>query len=94
MRRLWIILISALLLAPATTSADTLLVDSINQNSAAANALPRPNRGMTMDQVERDFGAPVNKLPAVGQPPITRWIYADHTVYFEHNLVLTSVNKR
>lgn len=47
-----------------------------------------------MDQVERDFGAPVNKLPAVGQPPITRWIYADHTVYFEHNLVLTSVNKR
>ena len=94
MKSLWIPLISALLITPVPALADTLLVDSINQRSGAASGWPGVSRGMTMEQVERNLGAPVSKLPAVGQPPITRWIYAEHTVYFEHNLVLTSVGKR
>lgn len=94
MKSLWIPLISALLLTQVPAVADTLLVDSINQRSGAASGWPSVSRGMTMEQVERNLGAPVSKLPAVGQPPITRWVYAEHTVYFEHNLVLTSVRKR
>jgi hypothetical protein len=74
-------------IAPAT--ADTLLIDSMRQ----APDTQRPTRGMTMTQVEDQFGAPLNKVPAVGEPPISRWEYGDFIVYFEHNLVLHSVVK-
>ncbi|OYY54431.1 MAG: hypothetical protein B7Y53_06145, partial [Halothiobacillus sp. 28-55-5] len=46
--------------------------------------------GLSMHQITQKFGAPAKKLhaiPARGtkyQPPITRWIYPDFTVYFEH----------
>lgn len=50
-----------------------------------------PGRGMSMEQVEARFGAPSEKIPAVGEPPISRWVYSNFTVYFEHNLVLHSV---
>ena len=50
-----------------------------------------PGRGMHMDQVEARFGAPSEKLPPVGEPPITRWVYGNYTVYFEHDIVLHSV---
>ncbi|MGC8698209.1 MAG: hypothetical protein ACP5Q0_07005 [Halothiobacillus sp.] len=46
--------------------------------------------GLSMHQITNKFGAPAKKLhaiPARGtkhQPPITRWIYPDFTVYFEH----------
>jgi hypothetical protein len=30
-------------------------------------------------------------VPAVGEPPISRWEYTGYTVYFEHDLVLHSV---
>ena len=44
-----------------------------------------------MAQVESRWGTPQSRLQAVGDPPITRWIYGDFTVYFEHNLVIHSV---
>jgi hypothetical protein len=50
-----------------------------------------PGRGMHMDQVEARFGAPKEKIPAVGNPPITRWVYDNYTVYFERDIVLDSV---
>jgi len=50
-----------------------------------------PGRGMHMDQVEARFGAPLEKIPAVGEPPISRWVYSDYTVYFERDIVLDSV---
>jgi len=50
-----------------------------------------PGRGMHMDQVEARFGAPKEKIPAVGDPPITRWVYDNYTVYFERDIVLDSV---
>jgi hypothetical protein len=57
-------------------------------------AMSHPARLMTMDQVEAKFGAPVQKLDAVGEPPITRWLYDGYTVYFEHQLVLHTVMQR
>ena len=50
-----------------------------------------PGRGMTMEQVEERFGAPLKKNPAVGKPPITTWDYEKFTVYFEDRYVIHAV---
>jgi hypothetical protein len=39
-------------------------------------------------QVVRQLGQPIRKVPEVGEPPISRWVYENKTVYFENNLVL------
>ena len=79
----------------AGVQADVLLMDSINatpENSAAG--LQRPNRGASMNIVKGQFGEPQSMKAAVGEPPISRWIYPDYTVYFEHDLVLNVVVHR
>jgi len=50
-----------------------------------------PKRGLNMQTVEARFGAPTARSGAVGSPPITRWDYADFSVYFEHSLVVHAV---
>jgi hypothetical protein len=47
-----------------------------------------------MAQVERQFGAPTERVAAVGQPPITRWVYADKIVFFEYDHVVHAVALR
>ena len=54
---------------------------------------PQPARGALMKTVEKQFGAPAEKHPTVGKPPITRWDYPDYVVYFEYNMVLHTVMK-
>jgi hypothetical protein len=54
----------------------------------------RPTQGMSMAYVEQQFGAPEEKFAAVGEPPITRWQYAEFVVYFEHGTVLHAVVPR
>lgn len=56
---------------------------------AAATGVP--TRGQSMDAVLQHFGEPESRLPAVGSPPITRWIYPGFTVYFEHRWTIHSV---
>ena len=53
-----------------------------------------PTRGMTMAQVEARFGAPTQRYDAVGQPPITRWVYPAFVVYFEYQHVVHAVAVR
>lgn len=53
-----------------------------------------PVRGMSMREVERKFGPPLEKIPPVGRPPISRWVYRDYTVYFEYKYVIDAVIKR
>ncbi|MGA2398296.1 MAG: hypothetical protein ABSG30_09585 [Steroidobacteraceae bacterium] len=50
-----------------------------------------PARGMTMAQVASKFGDPVTKVPAVGNPPISRWEYPGFVVYFERDHVIHAV---
>lgn len=57
-----------------------------------AAAMNMPERGMTKTQVERQFGNPEQTRPAVGQPPISRWVYGDFTVYFEGDYTLHAVS--
>lgn len=52
-----------------------------------------PLRGKYKAEVEQSFGAPERKVPAVGEPPISRWVYADYVVYFEGAVVLYSVQR-
>lgn len=56
-----------------------------------AAAPEMPSRGMTMQAVELGFGAPAKVIDAVGEPPITRWVYEGYTVYFDRHHVIHSV---
>ncbi|MBO9663372.1 MAG: hypothetical protein J7520_10650 [Dokdonella sp.] len=81
---------ASLLASPV--QADTLKLDA-KASSAAAGM---PGRGLSMAQVERRYGAPLEKLPTAGgdaprHPPINRWRYQGYTVYFERNRVIHSV---
>lgn len=90
-------ILAALLCSCALTGAavaETIVVN--DQVQVRDSQLERPKRGATMDQVEKQFGAPANRHAAVGggsqqQPPITRWDYRDFSVFFEHDRVIDSV---
>jgi hypothetical protein len=75
------------LIASGPASADVLLIDSIE----SAPAMQTPRNGLSMTQVRQQFGDPAQEVPAVGEPPISRWEYTGYTVYFEDDLVLHAV---
>ncbi|MGD0490875.1 MAG: hypothetical protein ABSC32_04940 [Steroidobacteraceae bacterium] len=87
------VLMSAVLAAgtgiAGLTQADIVAVDSGIAVKASDGIAP--SRGMTMSQVASKFGAPVTKVPAVGNPPISRWEYPGFVVYFERDHVIHSV---
>jgi hypothetical protein len=90
-------ILSALLCGCALASAavaETIVVD--DQVQVRDSQLERPRRGVTMDEVEKRFGAPVTRHATVGgssehQPPITRWDYNGFAVFFERDKVIDSV---
>ena len=90
-------ILAALLCGCALASAavaETLVVN--DQVQVRESQLDRPKRGLTMDQVEKQFGAPATRHPTVGgssaqQPPITRWDYNGFSVVFERDRVIDSV---
>ncbi|MEL7535457.1 MAG: hypothetical protein AAFZ58_13595 [Pseudomonadota bacterium] len=77
------LLLTLLATAPATGLAQT--------PAGAVDGYDKPRRGMSMTSVERAFGAPETKRAAVGEPPITRWVYGNFTVYFEYDRVIHAV---
>ncbi len=81
------VLLAALL---ATAMAGPVVADSHNAGMSAE----RPSRGMSEQSVEARFGTPAAKVAAVGEPPISRWEYADFIVYFEYDKVIHAVNRR
>lgn len=61
-------------------------------DAPAAQARPdTPTRGMSKSEVERRFGAPTERVAAVGNPPISSWVYTNFVVYFEYDLALHAV---
>jgi outer membrane protein assembly factor BamE (lipoprotein component of BamABCDE complex) len=83
---------AALLIGSAlagSTVADTVVVN--DQVQVMPSQVDRPKRGTTMDEVEKHFGAPVNRHPTVGAPPITRWDYSNFSVFFEKDRVIDAV---
>lgn len=77
------------ILGQSTAHADRLLLGTAEQRNADSPV--SPVRGATMDQVKRHFGQPAQIFPAVGKPPITRWVYPQFVVYFERYRVIHSV---
>ena len=73
-----------------SASADTLDM----RDTSMAGTEGRPTRGMTQASVEAKFGSPQSKRPAVGDPPISRWEYANMVVFFEYDRVIHAVLKR
>ena len=86
---------AASLSAPAPARAETLLMQRVQQEQG----VPLPPRGMSMAQVERQFGAPASRLDPRGgdapqHPVINRWVYDRFTVYFEKDRVISAVVNR
>ena len=69
--------------------AETVVVD--DQVTVRQSSVERPARGVTMATVEAKFGAPQTRHPAVGKPAITRWDYANFSVFFEGERVIDAV---
>lgn len=90
-----VLILLACLLMPVTmvvnSHADTF---SIPNPSNSPEGVERPRRGMSMNEVLAEFGAPFEKKNPVGKPPITKWIYEKFTVSFEHEWVIHSSIKR
>jgi hypothetical protein len=89
-------ILAALLCGCALASAAVAEPIVVNEEvQVRASQLERPKRGITMDQVEKQFGAPVTRHATVGgaphQPPITRWDYNGFSVVFERDRVIDSV---
>lgn len=86
----------ALVIAAASSAqADVLLLDAISTAPPnSTDGVPRPRSGASMAQVSAQFGEPTSVKEAVGEPPITRWIYPGYTVYFEHQHVVNVVVHR
>ena len=75
-----------------STHGDNLLIHRVQQEKG----MNLPGRGMSMTQVERNYGAPLRKLAPRGgdskkHPQINRWDYSKFIVYFEHSHVIHSV---
>ncbi|HVT33728.1 MAG TPA: hypothetical protein VHE32_13850 [Rhodanobacteraceae bacterium] len=86
-------LLAAFFMTSAPVHADTF---DVRRNAEQSRHADVPRRGMTMAEVERRYGAPVEKLPTAGgdaprHPPINRWRYSGYMVYFERNRVIHSV---
>jgi hypothetical protein len=78
-----------------SAQADTLKMKSVGtQPPNSPQGVLRPVNGMSMDTVLQKFGEPAKKIPAVGEPPITRWVYEKFTVYFEYKTVIHAVVNR
>ncbi len=77
----------------AFTGAGVASADVLSLKANAMRDVARPMRGMDMHRVEQQFGIPVEKYPAVGKPPITRWDYDNFSVFFEYQHVVHAVAK-
>ena len=66
----------------------------IRVSDQVQQAVEKPRHGQSMQHVENIYGPPVEKVAAVGEPPISRWRYNNFTVYFEHDKVIHSVAHR
>lgn len=89
MRKAWL---AAIGLACATgamvSSAQTL---QLADPPAARPAVATPARGTSMAEVEARYGTPSQRFDAIGQPPITRWVYPSFVVFFEYSHVVHAV---
>lgn len=77
-----------------TVTTGTILNQPVNAyKPMLMRKLDFPRRGMTEDKVKNELGRPTEIKSAIGQPPISQWVYDDRIVYFEYAKVLHVVAK-
>jgi len=79
---------SSMILHPAVAG-DELTIPG---NIEAMEKQTMPRRGVSMDAVLNAFGEPDERFGPVGEPPITEWVYGSFRVYFEHQIVLHTID--
>jgi len=67
--------------------ADVLIIDEVRQ----AARMELPKNGQSKADIEVKYGTPLERRAAVGDPPISSWKYDKFSVYFEYDLVLSTV---
>jgi hypothetical protein len=75
----------------------SLCVTSINADSSFADlesSRGYPVRGASTSAVLEKYGEPEMRNEPVGVPPISVWKYPEFSVYFESELVITSVAEK
>ncbi|MDG1819747.1 MAG: hypothetical protein P8H31_07925 [Porticoccaceae bacterium] len=87
----FLIIIASALISLQQATAETITLPLGEQTKQSAMELPK--RSMNKQDVQRDFGDPQEITDAVGEPPISQWVYGDYIVYFENDWVLYSVVK-
>ena len=90
------VLASALLVSGLVAATPAAHAETVTLGQTNVRAINAPERGLSMSQVEKRFGAPQAKLAPAGgdtalHPVINRWQYSGFTVYFERNIVIHSV---
>lgn len=83
---LGLVVLAALIFTPVNAQTLATKVASSNQQSTVT-----PKNGQKKENVASMFGEPKQKIAAVGEPPISKWVYQDFTVYFENDTVLHAV---
>jgi hypothetical protein len=83
----------------SAAQADVLAMPAAAATSEADQAIAMPQKGQSMSEVLKKFGEPkIRHKPAGGDTPrhpaITRFDYADFSVFFERGKVIDSVNPR
>ena len=78
--------LAAAVVVPVNAQTLATKVTSSNQQSTVT-----PKNGQKKENVASMFGEPKLKIAAVGEPPISKWVYQDFTVYFEDDTVLHAV---
>lgn len=86
--RHYYLILASLLVMPAL-QAESLTIPG---HTVSDEVQVMPRRGINMDAVLDEFGQPDERFGPVGDPPITEWVYGGFRVYFEHELVLHSIN--
>lgn len=82
-----IFMIIAMFMQPA--AAETVTIPG---HSESSQAQVMPERGVNMESVLAEFGEPMQRVSAIGEPPISEWIYSGFRVYFEYEIVLHTID--
>lgn len=74
------------------TSSGTIKIP-IGKQGSPDSSISTPARGMNKEAVMQIYGPPIKINDSKGVPPITSWVYANFTVYFESDTVIHSTLK-
>ena len=73
----------------STATADVVKIGVGQQ--AKEEVIERPVKGSSKARVQELYGNPLQAFQAIGEPPISRWVFDRFTVYFEYDHVVHSV---